>query len=83
MKKVLILSVLSLFSGMSMQAQSSGSAEKKEITPSKSQTEIKQVTKINRVNVAPVVSLKNARISQQTQPVKKEEEVKSIETNQK
>ena len=83
MRKVVVLSVLTLFTGVSMIAQSVQSNEKAKVSKDKSQVEIKQVTKIDRAIIKPVQKLERTKVTQGAQPVKKEEEIKSIETNQK
>ncbi len=79
MKKVFTLSLMSLLVSVSVVAQS----EVKPISEkTKSEAVIKPIIKVDKLKMKPI-KLENARINNATQPVKREEEVKSIETNQK
>lgn len=79
MKKVFTLSILSLFASVSMVAQSTENPTSAEL---KKQTEIIPVVKIDKSKISPVVKI-NKEMNKTVQPVKKEEEIKSIETKQK
>lgn len=80
MRKVFTLSLLSLFASVSIVAQT---LENSPNAKPKMQTEITPVVKIDKTKINPVVKLKNENVNNNTQPLKKEEEVKSIETKQK
>ena len=80
MKKVFTLSLLSLFASVSIVAQSANTVSN---STAKQNSEITPVVKIDKSKIKPVVNVRQAELNNKVQPVKKEEEIKSIETKQK
>lgn len=80
MKKVFTLSFLSLFASVAMVAQSSSAQSNAEL---KKETKVQPVVKVDKSKMKPVVKVKSVQLNNTVQPVKKEEETKSIETKQK